>query len=173
MKLKTKNTLELIETFDKYLTLPREQAYNQYLDERNLKIFKVILFVFEFIFSILFIVNLATNQSLNVALILIGINLLSIGTALFIYKKVFTISNIRRYIFIFLISQLFLTIAINIFYPEDKEDKEVSHKTEQVDKSKSQKTQKVDTLTKGVTFSVDTERDDAFVQYVFFFVIMV
>lgn len=163
--------MELIETFDKYLNLPREAAYNQYLDERNLKIFRVMLIIFEFLFGITLIVNIADQQTFNAALVFTIVNLILISIGIAFYKRIFSLLNIRRYIFIFLIMQLFMTITINVLYPEDEDDKEVT--SEQVDKNESRSKQKADTLSRGVTFSMDTDRDDAFVQYIVFFGIMV
>lgn len=170
--------MELIETFDRYLTLPREQAYNQYLDERNLKIFKVMLTIFSIIFTIAVTVNLVDNQSLNLALVLGFLNLIAIITAMVIYKKYFNVSNIRRSIFIFLILQLFVSIAIEVVYPEDNENED---KTEEVKQKNddNQKSKKKDIITRdssdkgGVQFSMGNKNNDSFVQYILFFGIMV
>ncbi len=164
--------MELIETFDKYLSLPREAAYNQYLDERNLKIFRVMLFIFEFIFGLILIINLATLQTFNAALVLAIINLLLMGIALLFYKKMFNLQNIRRYIFIFLILQLIMFISVDVLTPDD-EDEGDEDKTEEIRKSESRGKQNLDTLAPGVTFSMDTDRDDKFVQYIIFFGIIV
>ncbi len=170
--------MELIETFDRYLTLPREQAYNQYLDERNLKIFKVMLTIFSIIFTIAVTVNLVDNQSLNLALVLGFLNLIAIITAMVIYKKYFNVSNIRRSIFIFLILQLFVSIAIEVVYPEDNDNED---KTEEVKQKNddNQKSKKKDIITRdssdkgGVQFSMGNKNNDSFVQYILFFGIMV
>jgi serine phosphatase RsbU (regulator of sigma subunit) len=170
--------LEIIETFDRFLTLPREQAYNQYLDERNLKIFKVMLTIFSIIFTIAVTVNLVDNQSLNLALVLGFLNLIALITAMVIYKKYFNVSNIRRSIFIFLILQLFVSIAIKVVYPEDNDNED---KTEEVKQKNddNQKSKKKDIITRdssdkgGVQFSMGRKNDDSFVQYILFFGIMV
>lgn len=170
--------MELIETFDRYLTLPREQAYNQYLDERNLKIFKVMLAIFSVIFAIAVTVNLVDNHSFNLALFLEIVNLIAIISAMVIYKKFFNVSNIRRSIFIFLILQLFISIAIEVVYPEDDDNED---KTEEVKQKNddNQKSKKKDIITtdssdkRGVQFSMGKKNDDSFVQYILFFGIMV
>ena len=170
--------MEIIETFDRFLTLPREQAYNQYLDERNLKIFKVMLTIFSIIFTIAVTVNLVDNQSLNLALVLGFLNLIALITAMVIYKKYFNVSNIRRSIFIFLILQLFVSIAIEVVYPEDNDNED---KTEEVKQKNddNQKSKKKDIITRdssdkgGVQFSMGRKNDDSFVQYILFFGIMV
>lgn len=170
--------MEIIETFDRFLTLPREQAYNQYLDERNLKIFKVMLTIFSIIFTIAVTVNLVDNQSLNLALVLGFLNLIALITAMVIYKKYFNVSNIRRSIFIFLILQLFVSIAIKVVYPEDNDNED---KTEEVKQKNddNQKSKKKDIITRdssdkgGVQFSMGRKNDDSFVQYILFFGIMV
>lgn len=170
--------MELIETFDKYLTLLREQAYNQYLDERNLKIFRVMLTIFAFIFVIAIIINLADNQSLNLALILTFINLIAIVFARFSYKKLFTVSNIRRSVFVFLILQLFMFIAMEVTYPEDDDNEdnteEVKQKIDDKQKSNKKDILTTDSLSKdGLQFSMGRKNDDSFVQYIVFFGIMV
>lgn len=170
--------MEIIETFDRFLTLPREQAYNQYLDERNLKIFKVMLTIFSIIFTIAVTVNLVDNQSLNLALVLGFLNLIAIITAMVIYKKYFNVSNIRRSIFIFLILQLFVSIAIEVVYPEDNDNEDKTEEVKQKNDDK-QKAKKKDTVTtdssskSGIEFSMGKKNDDSFVQYIVFFGIMV
>lgn len=170
--------MELIETFDKYLNLPREQAYNQYLDERNLKIFKTMLAIFSIIFAITVTVNLVDNHSLNLALIIALMNLIVIIFAMAGYKKLFNLSNVRRSVFVFLILQLFIFIAIEVVYPEnaDNEDntEEVKKKSAVKQEPDKKDTVKTDSLSKGgVQFSMGKKNDDSFVQYVLFFGIMV
>jgi len=170
--------LELIETFDKYLTLPREQAYNQYLDLRNLKIFKTMLAIFSIIFTITVTVNLVDNHSLNLALIIALMNLIVIIFAMAGYKKLFNLSNIRRSVLVFLILQLFISIAIEVVYPEnaDNEDSTEEVKKKSAAKQEPDKKEAVttDSLPKGgVQFSMGKRNDDSFVQYIVFFGIMV
>lgn len=170
--------MELIETFDKYLALPREQAYNQYLDQRNLKIFKTMLAIFSVIFTITVTVNLVDNHSLNLALIIALMNLIVIIFAMAGYKKLFNLSNVRRSVLVFLILQLFISIAIEVVYPEnaEKEDntEEVKKKSAVKQEPDKKDTVKADSLSKGgVQFSMGKRNDDSFVQYIVFFGIMV
>lgn len=158
-----------LERFDRYLEHPREEAYNLFLDERNLKIFKIILFIFIIIFIILFALNLGEHQSFNVALVLTLLNLTLIVGARIIYKNVFNVSNIRKYIFIFLVFQMIMSIGVELTYPAEQEQEEVS-------KGGAKKTTvQKDTLVKGgdvkVTFS--QRENESFVQYIIFFGIMV
>lgn len=160
--------MAILETFDRYLTIPREQAYNQYLDERNLRIFKVILLIFAFIFAIMFTVNLATNKSINIALILTLLSLTLLVAARMIYKNLFNISNIRKSVFIFLVFQLLVFIAIDIFYPNEKPNEISNVKTEKG-------TVKSDTLLKkdGLTISMGDEDDESYLPYIIFFTSMI
>lgn len=104
--------MEILETFDKYLNVSRNQAYNQFLDERNLKIMKVMLSIFGFITAVMFAVNLAEDEAFNIPVILSLINFIIIVSLIIFYKKLFNLSNIRRYIFIFLIFQLFFLLLL-------------------------------------------------------------
>ncbi len=170
--------MELIETFDKYLTLPREQAYNQYLDERNLKIFRTMLIIFSFIIAIAVTVNLVDNHSFNLALIISLMNMIVIIFAIAGYKKLFNLSNVRRSVLVFLILQLFIFITIEVVYPENdgNEDKseEVKKKGDDGQKQAKKETVTTDSVSNGgVQFSMGKKKDDSFVQYIVFFGIMV
>ncbi len=158
--------MNLLETFDSYLSLPREEAYNQYLDARNLKIFKVILSLVGLAFAIIFIVNLVDKHTFNLSLVLGFVNLAVIIIARIIYKKAFNISNIRKYVFIFLIVQLLVCISIEIFYPADTEPAPTSKSKKELFKS--------DTLKKGdITISFDQKEDENFIPFILFFGVMV
>jgi len=108
--------LEIADTFDRFLSLPRERAYNQYLDEKNLKIFRRMLYVFELIFLISVIVIIDQSESLNPGIILALINLIIISISLIFYKKLFRLDNIRKYVFAFILLQFVMFISINIFF---------------------------------------------------------
>jgi serine phosphatase RsbU (regulator of sigma subunit) len=156
--------LAILETFDKYLDVSRDQAYNQYLDERNLKTFRVFLFIFEFVFLIGLIVNIVDTKSFNVALILTIINILVIGIILISYKKYFRISNIRRSIFIFLILQLLMTISVDLFYPNDNS---VETSETIIHDGNSKSAPPIER--KGVTVSMGTQGDESYFSYIIIF----
>ena len=106
--------MNLFESFDQYLHYPREQAYNLFLDVKNLKTFKVMLNVFILIYAITFTVNLATYETFNFALILNFVLLVILVFVRFFYSKYFKTENIRKSIFAFMIFVLLLSISIKI-----------------------------------------------------------
>lgn len=180
--------METIDTFDRFLNLPRERAYNQFLDERNLKIFRVILYIFEFIYSIVVVINFSQHESLNIGLILSIVNFTLLSIALVFYKKIFRLENIRKYIFAFLLIQFLMFISVNVFTPEDPDDNGVnSDKTENVitdstnaekgkDSSKISKSDDDNKKSSGsgdLTINVGNNKDESFVQYVMFIAILV
>lgn len=160
--------MAILDTFDRFLTVSRDQAYNQYLDERNLRIFRVILIIFAFIFTVTVIINLGVNKSLNFALILTLLNLIILVAARAMYNKVFNISNIRKFVFIFLVAQLLMFLSIDIFYPKENDD-EISKNITEKGITKS------DTLIKkdGLTVSMGGEDDDSQLTYIIFFTSMI
>ncbi|MEP7146552.1 MAG: SpoIIE family protein phosphatase, partial [bacterium] len=157
--------MDLLERFDKYLDFPREEAYNQYLDERNLKIFKIILIILASILGIIFIANVADNKSFNISLVLTLITIIVLSAGRIFYNKIFNIFNIRKYIFIFLIFQLFMSIAISVTYPHDAEDVSKSKPKKEIVKKDSEKTGDFEV-------SMGDKENNSFVQYIFFFGIM-
>lgn len=154
--------MDLLDRFDRFLDHPREEAYNLYLDERNLRIFKVILIVLASIFGILMIINIADNKTFNISLVLTIIMLLIVAVARIFYSRFFNIRNIRRSIFIFLIFQMLMAIAMDVTYPSDPDD---APKT---------KKELVKPSNEGdLRISMGKEDDTSFVQYILFFGIMV
>lgn len=161
--------MDILERIDTYLELPRDEAYDRYLDEKNLKIFRIILFASVLIFTMAIIVNLADNESFNFSLGLMIANVLILLGARIFYKKLFNIGNIRRYILIFLVFELLMMISMELTYPSDVEEQ-----SEQAGKkSKSELVQK-DTMRSGdLKVTVGTQEGTSFVQYIMFFGIMV
>lgn len=147
--------------------MPREQAYNHYLDEKNLKTFKVILLLLSLTFAIIFTVNLADSQSFNFSLALTLFTLTILVAARIVYKNIFNIENIRRYIFITLVFQLLMAIAIDVTYPADETEKtpDAKSKKEILKKDSSDKSD--------LKVTVGKRDNNSFVQYIFFFGVMV
>ncbi|MEO6693789.1 MAG: PP2C family protein-serine/threonine phosphatase [Ignavibacteria bacterium] len=160
--------MDLLVSFDHYLTLPREQAYNQFLDEKNLRIFKVILMISIIGYVIIFIVNLADNQSLNLSLMLTFVNLLILSVARIKYSSFFNVSNIRKYIFIFIVVQLFVSIAADLFYPSDKDGSKST-----IEKSHNEAVKKDSVNTGDIKISLGNEKEETFVQYIFFVCLLI
>ncbi|MDQ3020356.1 MAG: PP2C family protein-serine/threonine phosphatase [Bacteroidota bacterium] len=160
--------MAILETFDRFLTVNRGQAYNQYLDERNLKIFKVVLVIFIFIVFISIIINLGNFQSVNIALIISILDLIFLTILRVKYKNIFNISNIRKYLFIFLISQLLIFITIDMFYP-------IENNNETSENSTDKGAAKRDTLLKrdDIVVAIGNEDDDSHLSYIIFFTSMI
>lgn len=156
--------MNLLETFDYYISLPKNEAYNEYLDEKNLKIFKTVLIIFIVLYSIIFTVNLADTESFNSALVISLISLTFIVCLRIVYNRKIRKENVRRIISFFLIYNLLALVSIDILYPAEGgkilpppgEEKEIL-------KSDSAKSD-------GLKVSVGTEEDDTFMVY--FFLIM-
>lgn len=154
--------MNLLTSFDHYLTLPREEAYNRFLDEKNLKIFKVILIISILIYSIITIVNLGMNVSLNASLVITLLYLAALTFARIKYNKIFDVSNIRKFVYIFIISQLLIAITSDIFYPADTKDVlPTSAKTKN-------EVIKKDTVKKDFTINMSADNKESYIQYIFF-----
>ena len=176
--------IEFLESFDHYLTLPREQAYNEFMDEKNLRIIRVMTVIMSSIFLITLILNLAVHQSLNLSLIITIINLLFLLFMWMSGKKIFNLSNIRKSVIIFIIVQMFMITAVKMTFPDDPDDtEEVSDKKKEKgnDSEKIAKDLKTDTLKKdaqkkkkddGVSFSVSTNEKESYEELIVFFAIM-
>lgn len=159
--------MDLLETFDRYLNLPRDQAYNEYLDEKNVKIFKHVLTVVLIVYAIVLAVNIADQRSFNLSLFITLSGLIIIAIFRTVYGKVVSKSNVRRYLFIFLISQLLIFISIDIFYPED------NNKVLPESKAKKEVIKKDTTGKNGLEISVDTNSDESYANYFFMFAVLV
>lgn len=180
--------MEKFESFDEYIDKPREQAYSIFQDRKNLKIFRFILTSFSVISLIMLMVNIATIGTVNFSLFLIILNFITVAALRTFYKKVFNITNIRRSIFVFLISQLVIFLAFSIFYPDDPDDKDsVLHDNEKVsvntdtvkantnadadsnsNAGKKKKSKKKIAGNDEYTVSVDTDRNESLITFFFF-----
>ncbi len=147
--------------------MPREEAYSRYLDERNFRIFRKFLPILALVFLTVIIVNLADTESFNFSLILSAVNMAAILFLRIFFNRLFNVSNIRRHIFIFLISQLLILIAIKATYPDDEPEKVSA-------KGKTEQSVKKDTLAKGNDFNVTVSgKDDDYLSFVIFFGVMI
>ncbi|HMS64843.1 MAG TPA: PP2C family protein-serine/threonine phosphatase [Ignavibacteria bacterium] len=162
--------MNLFDSIDQYLSYPREQAYNLFLDKKNLKTFKFVLNIFILVNFTAFAVNLGSNLSLNLSLILSLINLTVVVSARIVYNKYFNTGNIRRSIFIFLIFQLIMLISVSIFFPGDK-DEEIETKSKTKNEQSVKPENKVNS--DGLTINMDTSGNKSVFQYFFMFSILV
>lgn len=156
--------MNLLETFDHYVSLPKNEAYNEYLDEKNLKIFKIVLIFFIVLYAIIFTVNLADTQTFNPALVISLLSLTLIFVLRILYNRKISKSNVRRIISFFLIYNLLSLISIDVFYPSEGGNVlPPSGEEKEIFKSDSTKSDKM-------KVTVGTEEDDTYMVY--FFLIM-
>lgn len=153
-------------TFDKYLDYPKEEAFAIYGDEKNLRSMKIFLPLLAFFSGIAFLVHLFGDNTTVIGLILTGVLMSALILLRVFYKKLFSIKNIRRFIFVFLISLLFTVMLIDILGDIYGEPKPVS------EKQKTELTKK-DKDNKDITVSVSTKNDTSYTAWIFFFCVLV
>lgn len=171
--------IEFLESFDHYLTLPREQAYNEFMDSKNLGILRVMMMVFASIMSIVLIVNIAVHQTFNFSLVITLLYVLALVWCIVFYKKLFNLSNIRRSVIIFLLMQLLMFAVVDLTFPDDPDDtEEVSEKKESKDEQKSGEQKKDgekksgDKEEEGTSLTIKTGGKDSYEEYIIFFAIL-
>jgi len=153
-------------TFDKYLDYPKEEAFAIYGDEKNLKSLKIFLPLLAFFSGVAFLVHLFGDNKTVVGLILTGLLFAVLILLRVFYNKLFNLKNIRRFVFVFLISLLFTVMIIDILgdiYGETKPANE-KQKTELTKKDKDDKS---------VSVSVSTKNETSYTAWIFFFCILV
>ena len=171
--------IEFLESFDHYLTLPREQAYNEFMDSKNLSILRVMMLVFASIMSIVLIVNIAVHQTFNFSLVITLLYVLALVWCVVFYKKLFNLSNIRRSVIIFLLMQLLMFAVVDLTFPDDPDEtEEVSEKKDSKDEQKSEEQKKDgekksgDKEDDGTSLTIKTGGKDSYEEYIIFFAIM-
>lgn len=171
--------IEFLESFDHYLTLPREQAYNEFMDSKNLRILRVMMMVFAFIMSIALIVNIAVHQTFSFSLVITLLYVIALVWCIIFYKKLFNLSNIRRSVIIFLLMQLLMFTFVDLTFPDDPDDtEEVSEKKDSGSEEKSSKQNKEDNektgdkKDNGASLTINTGGNNSFEEYIIFFAIM-
>jgi serine phosphatase RsbU (regulator of sigma subunit) len=171
--------IEFLESFDHYLTLPREQAYNEFMDSKNLGILRVMMMVFASIMSIVLIVNIAVHQTFNFSLIITLLYVLALVWCIIFYKKLFNLSNIRRSVIIFLLMQLLMFAVVDLTFPDDPDEtEEISEKKDSKDEQKSGEQKKSDKEKSddkeddGTSLTIKTGGKDSYEEYIIFFAIL-
>ena len=106
--------IEFLESFDHYLTLPREQAYNEFMDSKNLGILRVMIMVFASIMSIAMIINIAVHQTFNFSHVFTLLYVFALVWLIVFYKKIFNLSNIRRSVIVLLLMQLLMFAVVDM-----------------------------------------------------------
>ena len=106
--------------FDKYLDYSKEEAYTLFCNEKNFKILRRFLYVLIIVFGIVLFVNSIKISFFSFTVILM---LISCITSLFLriyYKRIFNVSNVRKYLFVILIATLLLSLITNVVFFEAK-----------------------------------------------------
>ena len=158
--------MNLLQTFDTYLQHPREQAYNLFIDEKNLRFFKSVLNFFIAIITIMATVNISSTGHVNISFIIAILNFAVLLTLRIIYNKYFDTGNIRKSVFIFVIAQMLVFMSFDIFYPPEESEKSSETKNE------SEEVVKQDSSSLNFRVSMD-EEDDTFFEYIVFAGILV
>lgn len=158
--------MNLLQSFDTYLQHPREQAFNLFIDEKNLRYFKTTLIIFIIITAIMAAVNISSVEYINISFIIAILNLAVLLTLRIIYKRYFTTDNIRRSIFIFVIAQMLIFISFDILYPH-KESENLSES-----KNKTEESIKRDSSNFNIGVTIGEEKDTYF-EYLLFMGILV
>ena len=153
--------MNLLQSFDTYLQHPREQAFNLFIDEKNLRYFKTTLIIFIIITAIMAAVNISSVEYINISFIIAILNLAVLLTLRIIYKRYFTTDNIRRSIFIFVIAQMLIFISFDILYPH-KESENLSES-----KNKTEESIKRDSSNFNIGVTIGEEKDTYF-EYLLF-----
>ncbi|MBX7041448.1 MAG: PP2C family protein-serine/threonine phosphatase [Ignavibacteria bacterium] len=152
--------IDFLESFDHYLTLPRERAYDEYMDEKNLKVLRVMLVISGCISLISIIVNLAMHQSFNTALVISLLNLAILIIARVFYDRFFDISNIRKWVIIFMIFQSVMFVLVDIAFPPDEQSPD---ETAEMKKNTEQKKEKGE-----FSINIDTGEKDSYEDLIIF-----
>ncbi len=111
-------------TADKYINLPRTEAYDRFLDDKNLKSFRTYLVLAIIFFSLTLLVNIFDNFSGEV-LAAIAINLVFLIIVRANYRKLLNSNNIRKFLYYYLVAQIVFACLINFTHiiagPGDEE----------------------------------------------------
>jgi len=107
--------LDSLFDIDKYLTLPKEKSYQLSLDTSNLKLLKGMMIGVIIFFVISFTVSLANSGTFTWGASFLLADLVILVSALILYKKIFNLSNIRRFVYYFFILHVVVLIAVGFY----------------------------------------------------------
>lgn len=127
---------DLSYSFDKYLDLTKGDAYNLYRDEKNyviLRRFANVVFIF---FGIIFLISIAEHGIFNP--VTIGYFLIFVSFLIFriVYKSYINFSNIRKYLFIAVVTIIIANTSIGIIKKITYVDTDKKSNAEKVEKPK-------------------------------------
>jgi len=163
--------LDLSITYDRYLNYTKEEAYNLFCNEKNLKILRRFLYALILFFGIVLLIASLDKGFFSIPSLLMVFSLLTLSSIRIYYKKIFKISNIRKYIFAILISTLLIFLITNItgkiFYPEQEESKE---NVSEVEGNKETKINKSGDI---VIINENEDKTESFTDIVFLFAVSI
>lgn len=161
--------MDLSLTFDKYLDYSKEEAYTLFCNEKNFKILRRFLYVLIIVFGIVLFVNSIKISFFSFTVMLM---LISCITSLFLriyYKRIFNVSNVRKYLFVILIATLLLSLITNvvdrIFYPEKYKSDENISLVEGEEKPKTNDSEDINI--------VGDEESESYTDIIFFFAVSI
>lgn len=160
-----KKFTDLSYAFDKYLDRSPGDAYNLFRDEKNIIVLRRFTNVIGIIFGIVFIISALEHGIFQIATICYLLVFLSALVFRIIYKKTVDLSNIRRYIFIALVTVIIAKSSIDII-----------KKYTFVATDKKSKTEKIEKPKKDFNITVnadDSEEQENVISPVFFFCLMI
>jgi len=135
--------LDISLNFEKYIRLHKNEAFVQYCDEKNLKSFRyytVIIAIFFLISTVVHFFRYDDSYTIFTPLYYLFFLLVISGIRIF-YRRFFNLNNIRRTIYIFLISLIVVLIAghiiINSVSSGRNSDDKTIQKTEQKNTGKN------------------------------------
>lgn len=131
---------------EKYLTLPKEKSYQLSLDTSNMKLLKGMMIGVIIFFAISFAVSVSSNHSFTWGSLFLLTDLIILVSSLILYRKIFNVTNIRRYVYYFFILHVAVLIAVGLYNGNvtnaQKTSKKNKKNTESVAKDTSIKIQK-------------------------------
>lgn len=143
--------------FDRYVELPREEAYGLFRDEKNLKTLKFILVsvgIPLFVFAVVFL----AKGGPGIVTLLFCLAFLSFAGLRIFYRKIFSVSNIRKRLYLLFITSLLLFLVINI----------AENYTENLSENKAKITGTKDNES-GIVFGITKDGDGSVTGIIFFF----
>jgi serine phosphatase RsbU (regulator of sigma subunit) len=155
---------DLSYTFDNYLDLSQGDAYNLYRDEKNVVILKRLAIVIAIVFGITFIVAVTQKGFFNFVTLTHLIIFLAAFIFILVYKKTVNISNIRRYLFIAVVTIIIARTSVEIIKRITVPESEKKANVEKVEKSSKDF---------NITIKEDEDEADNVASMIFFFCLMI
>ncbi len=151
-------------SFDRFLEFPREEAYNRYKDEKNLKALRVLLTIFLSILGFASVIDASDLEVEYTFYFYLGIFFIVLFIRIY-YNKILNVENIRRRFFVFFLSLLIIFLLINIF------GSFTSKPVVEISAAKEKKKEIVKDESKGgISFSIaGQEKKNSTINIIFFF----